>query len=179
MTDKEIRDVIAKEAEPYFALLDERVMPEGYDENAWSNRKELCREAIMRMLMLRLPEQVIREFISGKLNKSERLNEVFCGSLFWLDEKERERVKAFEQRSGYLVYHVQLTHTRMGDMYAMLYVSPCKDGWEDDFNDLIPVYELEQEGGALCYVENADYPDCSEYGFIGLEARVGGLVRTA
>lgn len=36
-----------------------------------------------------------------------------------------------------------------------------------------------QEGCPLAYVENMTYPDCSEFGSVGVRPVNGGVVRTA
>jgi hypothetical protein len=58
-------------------------------------------EAMRRLKALRLHENVVRDFASGKLNLSERA--VFPGNrkkpfgiLYWLNEDEKRAVKEFE-----------------------------------------------------------------------------------
>lgn len=124
-------------------------------------------EAIQRMKMLKMHENPIREFEKDDvLNKSEH-----GGMLYWLDDKEKELVKKFEQKYNVLVYHVIHNYTDIGEMFSMLYVSDEQEEWEYDHEDL-------QSGYACAYVINLDDDWCSEFGSIGIRTQFGGLVRT-
>jgi hypothetical protein len=85
-------------------------------------------EAMRRLKALRLHENVVRDFASGKLNLSERA--VFPGNrkkpfgiLYWLNEGEKRAVEEFEAEYKAVVYHVMKYNTEFGTQYAMLYVS--------------------------------------------------------
>lgn len=80
-------------------------------------------------------------------------------------------VPDFEKENNGLVYHVIKSHTTIGLMYSLLYVSEYEEEWEMDMEDL-------GTGHALAYVVNKDMPDCSEFGTIGIEPSIGGLRRT-
>lgn len=131
-------------------------------------RQEQKKEAIARMKMLKLHQNAINEFDKkDKLNLSEGY-----GALYWLDEKQREYVKKFEQKYNSVVYHVIHNITEFGELLAFLYVSDSKEEWGDDRHDI--------KGGYACaYVENLDDEMCSELGSIGIKPQFGGLVRTA
>lgn len=123
--------------------------------------------AIERMKKLGIMEQPIKEFEEdGKVNLSEN-----GGRLYWLNDEEQKMVDDFEEENNGLVYHVIKCHTTIGLMYALLYVSEYEEEWEMDMEDL-------GTGQALAYVVNKDMPDCSEFGTIGIEPSIGGLVRT-
>ena len=123
--------------------------------------------AIERMKKLGIIEQPIKEFEEdGKVNLSEN-----GGLLHWLNDDEQKMVDDFEEEDNGLVYHVIKSHTTIGLMYALLYVSEYEEEWEMDMEDL-------GTGQALAYVVNKDMPDCSEFGTIGIEPSIGGLRRT-
>lgn len=132
------------------------------------NKQLQKQEAIQRMQLLNLHENVIREFNSeGKLNLSES-----DGILYWLDEKQTEYVKAFEEKFNSVVYHVIHDYTEFGELLSFLYVSDSEDEWAYDLEDL--------KGGCACaYVKNLDDDMCSKFGSIGIKPQFGGLVRTA
>lgn len=123
-------------------------------------------EALERMKMLHISENVVKEFdLYGKLNLSEN-----GGYLYWLDEAEEKMVKDFEEDQNCLVYHVIKSYTNLGLMYSLLYVSQWEEEWESDKEDI-------KEGMALVYVKNETMPECSEFGSIGIKPSIGGLIR--
>lgn len=131
-------------------------------------------EAVKRMKALRIMPNVIRDFENGTLNYSERQNAFFDGILYWIDNvpEFRKAVDDYQKRTGSLVYHAQLSHTTMGDMLSLLYVSRDEAQWARDMADI-------REGYAYCYVCNMDCPDFSEHGTIGIKPKNGGVTRTA
>ena len=129
-------------------------------------REEKKQEAIERMKLLRMHENVIREFREeDKLNLSEN-----GGLLYWLDDNQREVVKDFEQRHNAVVYHVIHNFAEFGELLSLLYVSDAVDEWEMDRQDL-------KENTTLAYVRNLDDDMCSEFGYIGIKPKIGGIVR--
>lgn len=125
-------------------------------------------EAIKRMKSLELHENVVREFEKeNKVNLSEH-----GGILYWLNDKQAEAVKKFEEEYNSLVYHVIHSYTTFGELLSMLYVSATSEEWEYDQEDL-------KEGYPIAYVKNLDDESCSEIGSIGVKSVIGGLVRTA
>ncbi|MFY9413204.1 MAG: hypothetical protein WAP27_00460, partial [Tepidanaerobacteraceae bacterium] len=64
-----------------------------------------------------------------------------------------------------------LTHTPIGTMLSILYVSQYEDDWEKEKENL-------KRNMAIAYVMNLDDDWCSEYGNIGFERNIGGLIRT-
>lgn len=125
-------------------------------------------EALARMALLKMLPNPIYEFRDeGKLNKSE-----MGGYLYWLDDDEKKMVREFEEENDATVYHVILSHTDFGRMYFLLYVSRYEEEWASDRNDI-------KNNTALVYVVNVDMPDCSEFGYIGVEPRFGGVARTS
>lgn len=125
-------------------------------------------EAIHRMKMLNLHGNVLREFEQeDRLNMSE-----YGGFLYWLDSDQQAIVDEFEAEWNALVYHVIHSYTSIGEMLTLLYVSNYPEEWEYDRLDLA-------EGYPLAYVKNLDDPYLSEIGSVGIERRIGGLIRTA
>ena len=133
------------------------------------NKEEMKQEAIERMKILRLHNNVIREFgrKDRQLNKSEN-----GGILYWLDESEQQKVKEFEEEYGFVVYHVIHHFAEFGECYCYLYVNSDETLWEEDRQGL-------EDGYVFAYVYNKDDDFCSEFGSIGIRPQFGGLVRTA
>lgn len=131
-------------------------------------REQKKNEAIKRMKNLGLHENAIKEFeTEDKLNLSEN-----GGCLYWLNDDEKKRVQDFEKQYNAVVYHVIHNFTEFGEMYSYLYVSDHEEEWEYDNADL-------KDGYCMVYVYNATNEWCSEFGSIGIEPRIGGLVRVA
>lgn len=120
-----------------------------------------------------LHETVLEDFHKEDvLYYSERLNSRFPAALYWLhNESEYENlVKDFEKRTGNLVFHVILTHTLMGDLLDMLFVSKYKDDW--------PYEDEDRKYGV--YVSNCvNLSDMilSDMGSIQIKEAMGGLTR--
>ena len=131
-------------------------------------RKEMKKEALERMQMLHLMDETIKDFEeNGKAWKSE----TNMGILYWLNEKEQEMVKAFEERTGGLVYHIiHNVYEEIGETYSILYVSKHKEEWELDRYDINAYYPF-------AYVMVGDDETYSEFGSIGIRPVNGGLVR--
>ena len=71
-----------------------------------ASKEEMKEEALERLNLLKINRNVIKEFKEENiLNKSEGI----LGSLYWLDEKEEEMVKKYEERWNVVVYHIILT----------------------------------------------------------------------
>ena len=143
-------------------------------------RDEMRREAIERLKMLDLHENVLKDFEDdNKLNYSERVKLATgqrepYGILYWLDnEPEWARlVKEFEDEHGALVYHATHEYTTFGECLDLLIVSKYEDEWERDRDELM-------QGYAFAWVINLDYPEFSEFGTIGIKCSGGGIIRTA
>ena len=72
-------------------------------------------EAIARMKLLKLHENVIREFEKeGIVNLSEN-----GGFLYWLNGDQQATVDDFEKEHGALVYHVIRNFTEFGELYLI------------------------------------------------------------
>lgn len=126
-------------------------------------------EAIKRMKTLGIFNETIKQFEKEDLVSC---SEPPMGANYWLDEDQQKIVKAFEEEHNTLVYFVVRSYTEFGKMDALLYVSDYEEEWEMDNNDI-------KDGYVLSYVYNYDIPDFSEFGSIMVQARFGGIVRTA
>lgn len=126
-------------------------------------------EAIQRMRILKLYSTVLQDF-----SANEKINYSFSnfGFLYRLDKAMEERVRRFEKKYGYLVYHVIDNPTSIGRMHSYLYVSSNEEEWAQDRQDL-------EDGYPIVYVENVDDEILSEFGSIEIEPRNGGVIRTA
>lgn len=125
------------------------------------------REAIKRMYALDIYAEAIRHFAyDGTLNYSEPP----LGMNYWLDDKQKEIVKKFEEEYNALVYFGIRSYTNFGTWDSFLFVSDYKEEWEMD-NHII------KDGEVYAYVYNYDVPEYSEMGCIGVQQIFGGLVR--
>ena len=129
-----------------------------------ASQEEMKQEAINRMKMLLLHQNVINEFKKeNKLNKSEGP----LGTLYWLDEEEKGMVKEYEEKWNVLVYHVIKSFTvEMGVIHDLLYITDEKDYWEEERKRL-------EQGIVLSHTKS----QFSESGDIFVINVSGGLVR--
>ena len=129
------------------------------------NREELKQEALKRMKLIKLSSQCIKAFeTEDKVWTSER-------GILYDDEDVQKLVEAFEKdHPGYLVYHVDHTVLEFGDCYSFFIVSPYKEDWQMETDDL-------KDGYAFCYVKNIDDDFCSEFGTIAFKSIFGGVCR--
>lgn len=129
-------------------------------------KEKMKQEAISRMVSLNLHPKAINGFKDeGKLILSLE------GFLYWLNEKQVQRVQKFEEETKCMVYHVIQNHTTIGQMLTFLYVSNIEEEWEMERNDL-------EIGLPIAYVVNVDNDICSEFGTVRIQKHLGGLLRT-
>lgn len=129
-----------------------------------ASKEEMKEEALKRLSLLKINKNVIKEFKEENiLNKSEGI----LGSLYWLNENEKEMVRKYEERWNVVVYHIILTNTiNNGRIYDLLFISDEKQYWLEE--------RLKLKAG---YVLSHTYSQFSESGDIFVENRNGGLVR--
>ena len=127
-------------------------------------------EALRRMKKLGIFSGTVKEFRNeGILSRSEQP----VGAYYWVEGKDLEKVKAFEEKYNALVYSVIRSYTYFGTMDAYLYVSDNPEEWATETEYL-------EDGEIFAWVENQDEPTCSEFGYIGFKMGLaGGLLRTA
>ena len=129
-------------------------------------KEERFIEAIERMKMLKLDKSCIEAFTKGKVWESEGY-----GALYEVNKEEQQIIDKFEkEHEGCLVYHMIHNKFEFGECYSILYVSPDKEEWQRDKEDI-------KDGYVFAYVENIDTPCFSEFGSIAVKPSTGGLVR--
>ena len=128
-------------------------------------REQQKREALERMVMLKLSRQCINAFKSGKVWESEGY-----GALYEVDDAEQKLIDEFEAKYDCLVYHIIHNVFEFGECYTMLYVSSDKSEWQSDRYDL-------EDGYTMAYVKNVTDDMCSEFGSVAIRPSFGGLVR--
>ncbi len=146
-----------------------------------ATREEMITEAIKRIKMLDLHEDVLHYFEEDQtLYYSERGGLRFAGKtipvgvLYWMENEEEfeNAVKAFEEKFGGVVYHATYEKTDFGRCLDLFFVSRYKDEWQRDRRELL-------EKCPFVYVKNLDGDMFSEYGHIEFKECGGGLIRTA
>lgn len=131
------------------------------------SREEKMTEALRRLEALRIYRPTVKSFKEGKVSTTEPPH----GATYWMEGRELELVRQFEEEYNALVYLVVRSFTTIGTMDAYLYVSDHPDEWPED-------REMLKEWTAFAYVRNYDHPDCSEFGDIGVRpSTAGGLLR--
>lgn len=124
-------------------------------------------EAIKRMKKMNLFAPAIKQFAE---DHAVMISEPPIGGLYWLNDEQKKMVQDFENEWNALVYLVVRTHTNLGTMDSLFYVSDHKEEWSMDNDDL-------EENCACVYVVNHDMPDCSEFGTITFRNVGGGILR--
>lgn len=133
-------------------------------------KEDMKQEALKRMHKLNLMEECIDAF--------KKSNEVWIseynGILYSLTQQKNilKKIKELEDKDKVLVYHAIKTETEFGTLVSLLCVSPYKDEWSLDWDDM-------DENMIFCYALNLDAEWCSEYGSIEYKSVNGGLIRTA
>ena len=138
------------------------------------DRNKMKLEALKRMKKLNMIDDVVNLFNEeNRLYYSERVNNQFPAVLYYLDNKEDyvQKVKDFEDQTGYMVYHVIETRTAFGKILDFLFVSKYEEDWG---------YELEDYDGkfiAMSMANNLSDPNCSDMGSIYIRPAIGGVER--
>lgn len=123
--------------------------------------EDIIKDEIMyRMKRLGLHQSVISDFMKyGKILKSE-----FGGFLYDLSDAEKA-VAAQVKEQGFTPYHVITSHTTLGDMIDVLYVSKDVEEWRCERRDnknWMYIYNSADEG----------------IGPVQVRASIGGLIRS-
>lgn len=124
-------------------------------------------EAIKRMRAMGLFNAAIKQF---KEDDIVMISEPPLGGLYWLNDEQKRMVKSFENEWNGLVYLVVRSHTNIGMMDHIFYVSDHEEEWEMDNADIAENY-------ACVYAINYDAPECSEFGTIAWKNVGGGILR--
>jgi len=145
-----------------------------FDEIKETSQKQPS-EAYVRMRMLKIDYLVIRDFLGdGLVYYSENQNKDFQATLHCVKDNPKiaSKIEEFNKKWDALVYHAQLSHTEMGDLWSLFYVSAHEEEWDSDKNDL-------EDGVPMIYCYNETEELFSEFGRIGIESHSGGVLRTA
>lgn len=127
-------------------------------------------EAVKRMNLLGIYPETIQQFDKEDFVS---VSEPPIGAYFWVQGEELDRIREFEKNYNALVYTVvRGRYSEIGTLDAYLYVSDEKEEWERDIENI-------HNNEAFAYVYNHDYPEQSEFGYIGIKLTVAaGLIRT-
>lgn len=135
------------------------------------DREKLKHEGIERLKIIKgLMPGVIRDFERDVVNVSTSVG--LDGILYWANDEQSKIIKEVEDEFGGIVYHAILSHTTIGDLLSLLWVSKDDREWIKDRQDL-------QENMAFCYVHNMSDTIFSEFGYIGYAPVNGGVKRIA
>ena len=124
------------------------------------------KEAIERIKLLNLDKCVEEAFLEGEILQSVH------SFLFEIEPDYTSLIRNWEETTGNVVYHVIHNFFEFGECLSLLYISQHIEEWSDDRQVLTMGYPY-------AYVLNLDDDSCSEYGAIGIEENMGGLLRTA
>lgn len=138
------------------------------------NRDKMKKLAIKRLKEMKLLGSVTSLFSKeDRLYYSERINKQYSAVLNILDENEElyKKVKEFEERTGYLVYHCILTQTTFGTILDMLFISKYEENWEYDYEKMDDFYRV------MSMATNLSDEMLSDMGSILVRPSMGGLER--
>lgn len=127
-------------------------------------------EAVKRMNLLGIYPETIQQFDKEDFVS---VSEPPIGAYFWVQGEELDRIREFEKNYNALVYTVvRGRYLEIGTLDAYLYVSDEKEEWERDIENI-------HNNEAFAYVYSHDYPEQSEFGYIGIKLTIAaGLIRT-
>lgn len=130
-------------------------------------RKEDMRaEALQRMISMRMLPEIIRNFSSGKLMKTD-LN----GTLQPITQEEQKVISDWEEKTDCMVYYVIEEIFHEFHLLHLLHVSWKKENWEIDKK------EIANREIMVC-IQNLDDQKLSTYGYIPIQYG-DGIVRKA
>lgn len=141
-----------------------------------ATHEEMKNEAIKRMKYLDVLPDVYNLFKKdNKLYYSERVNKTFNAVLYFATEEMTELIKNFENKTGHLVYHIQLLHTEFGDMISLIYVSKYKSEWKLFWES----FSCTRNNKSNYLIVNAHVinGEIKESGTIGIRPSMGGIER--
>lgn len=126
------------------------------------------REALARLMHLRAPSRICRDFESfGRV----RLCTSPLGTYSELDKTLEEAVKKFEEKYNATVFMVVRCYTSAGLLDSLLYVGSYEEEWEEEKLDI-------RDGYIMTYTINWDHDFCSEFGSICFARNdFGGIIR--
>lgn len=129
-------------------------------------KEDLMAEALQRMISMRMKPEIIRNFSSGKLMKTD-LN----GTLQSVTEDEQKRISDWEEKTDCMVYYVIEEIFHEFHLLHFLHVSWKKENWEIDKKDIA-------NREIMVCIQNLDDQKLSTYGYIPIQYGAG-IVRKA
>ena len=129
------------------------------------SRASMMKEAKKRMKKMGILNEAIRQLDEGYVNVSYGR----WGALFWADDEVQKKIEEVEKRYDSVVYLVLHNNTEMGELYAMLMVTPYKEDWKYDDENI-------NDGIAYAYVWNKSIEEFSESGSIGFKKVPSGSI---
>lgn len=136
-------------------------------------KEKMINEAVNRMKNLGLFTQIINEFKKSQVVEYSEPTPL-GGILYWVHNNPEwmDKVKAFEQKYGGLVYHAVHSYTEFGELLHLLYVSQYEEEWEMERLDI-------EDRAPIVYGVNLSDPTLSEFGSIRVQERAGGLIQVS
>lgn len=120
-----------------------------------SLKKAMKQEALERMSLLKLGEDLIKEFEEEDIiYKSERE-----GYTDEIDEELESLVAKMEKEKDILVYHIYHVDSVFIQMDYLFAVTNYKDDWDYEKSEI-------KSRCPIVYAINKTYPDCSEIGSV-------------
>ena len=133
-----------------------------------ATREEMKAEAIKRMKALGIYAETIKQFEKENLIS---LSEPPMGAFYWVEGDDLNYIKAIEEKFGGMAYCAIRSYTGFGTLDSFLWVSPYKEDWAGDHEDI-------PDGYVFSWVRNRDAEFCSEFGTICVKPTIaGGLKR--
>lgn len=117
-------------------------------------KEDLIAESLQRMISMRMLPEIIRNFSSGKLMKTD-LN----GTLQSVTEDEQKRISDWEEKTDCMVYYVIEEIFHEFHLLHFLHVSWKKENWEVDKKDIA-------NREIMVCIQNLDDQKLSTYGYI-------------
>lgn len=129
-------------------------------------KEDLRAEALQRMIFMRMKPEIIRNFSSEKIMKTD-LNRI----LQTVTPKDQKLISDWEEKTDCMVYYVIEEIFHEFHLLYLLNVSWKKENWEVDQKDIT-------NKEIMVCIQNLDDPKLSTYGYIPI--RYGdGTIRKA
>ena len=106
--------------------------------------EEVRKEAIKRMKLLELKDEVIHEFKDNNILYVSNLG----GNLAITDIEQKQLIRELEEDKNILIYHLIHQTTQNRDVIYCLFIDTNKENWEADKEDLKNQFAL-----TICYTK--------------------------
>ena len=140
-------------------------------------KRDMKKEATLRMKMLGLDEQIICDFQkrTSEIYISENKNCGEVSSVYKITKGSDivfEDIKKLEKENGWLVYHVIRAGNWLDSLNVLLCVTPHPEEW-----DMIKDWLKRTNRIMDCYVYPQNDPNFYEVGEVEVKTQNGGLVK--